>query len=115
MPKKEGKMKFFIPQAKDKKHAEKVFQGIKKFLKEQGLDLTDRRIFSLTYSHSKKRYHSEVGQRDDRVNEEVIAILESFCPVSGMYLVCTYNRGVLGGEPVLVGKEEVREIIDFEK
>ena len=40
----------------------------------------------------------------------VVAILESYT-----YLVCTYNRGVFGGEPVIVGKEEVKKIIDFEK
>ena len=58
----------------------------------------------------RKKYYSEVGKPDDRVNEEVVAILESYT-----YLVCTYNRGVFGGEPVLVGKEEVKKIIDFEK
>jgi len=104
-------VKFFIPYAKDKKQAEKVFQGIKKFAKKSvGWDVTDRRIFSLTYLHDRKKYHSEVGQPDDRVNEEVIAILESYT-----YLVCTHNRGVIRGEPVLVGKEEVKKSIDFEK
>ena len=44
------------------------------------------------------------------MNEEVVAILESYT-----YLVCTYNRGVFRGEPVLVGKEEVKKIINFEK
>jgi len=71
-------VKFFIPHAKDKKEAEKVFQGIKKFTKKSvGWDATDRRIFSLTYLHDRKKYHSEVGKPDDRVNEEVVAILES--------------------------------------
>jgi len=102
---------FFIPHVKDKKEAEKVFQGIKKFAKKSvGWEVTDRRIFSLTYLHDRKKYHSEVGKPDDRVNEEVVAILESYT-----YLVCTYNRGVFRGEPVLVGKEEVKKIIDFEK
>jgi hypothetical protein len=104
-------VKFFIPYTKDKKQAEKVLQGIKKFAKETiGWDITDRRIFSLSYTHEGKKYHSEVGKPDDRVDEEVIAILESYT-----YLVCTPNRGVLRGEPVLVGKEEVKKIIDFEK
>jgi len=36
-------VKFFIPYAKDKKQAEKVFQGIKKFAKKSvGWDVTDR-------------------------------------------------------------------------
>ena len=108
-------MKFFIPHAKDKKQAEKVLQGIIKFAKENfkgsaWRDITNRRIFSLSYTHEGKKYHSEVGKLDDRVNEEVIAILESYT-----YFVCTPNRGVIRGTPVLVGKEEAKEIIDFEK
>jgi len=104
-------VKFFIPYAKDKKQAKEVFQGIKKFAKKSiGWDVTDRRIFSLTYVYERKKYHSEVGKPDDRVNEEVIAILES-----NTYLVCTQNRGVFRGEPVLVGKEEATRVIDFEE
>jgi len=104
-------MKFFIPHAKDEKQAEKVLQGIIKFAKEEiGWDITNRRIFSISYTHEGKKYHSEVGQIDDRVSEEVIAILESH-----IYFVCTPNRGVIRGMPVLVGREEAKEIIDFEK
>jgi len=104
-------VKFFIPHAKDKKQAEKVLQGIIKFAKQEiGWNITNRRIFSLSYTHEGKKYHSEVGKLDDLVNEEVIAILESTT-----YFVCTPNRGVIRGMPVLVGKEEAEEIIDFEK
>ena len=104
-------MKFFIPHAKDKKQAEEVLQGIIKFAEKTiGWNVTNRRIFSLNYAHEGKKYYSEVGKLDDRVNEEVIAILESYT-----YFVCTPNRGVLRGGPVLVGKEEVNRIIDFEE
>ena len=104
-------MKFFIPYAKDKKQAEEVLQGIKKFAKETiGWDITDRRIFSLNYTHEGRKYHSEVGKTDDRVGEKVIAILES-----NTYLVCTQNRGVVRGGPVLVGKMEATRVIDFEE
>lgn len=104
-------MKFFIPHAKDKKQAEKVLRGIIKFAEKTiGWNVTNRRIFGLNYTHEGKKYYSEVGKLDDRVNEEVIAILESYT-----YFVCTPNRGVLRGGPVLVGKEEVNRIIDFEE
>ena len=104
-------MKFFIPHAKDNKQAEEVLQNVKKFAKETiGWNITNRRIFSLSYTHEGKKYHSEVGKPDDRVGEEVMAILESYT-----YFVCTPNRGVLRGEPVLVGKEEADRIIDFEE
>lgn len=103
-------MKFFIPAAKDEKNAEDIWNATKKFAEQNlGWPVTNRRIFSLTYEHEGKVYHSEVGKPDQRIGELVIAILES-----DTYLVCTSNRGVLRGEPILVGKEEVRDIEDFD-
>lgn len=104
-------MKFFVPAAKDDKNAEKVYDSIKKFAKETtGWDVADRRIFSITYRHEGKEYHAEVGQADMRVGEVVVAILESTT-----YLVCTPNRGVVRGGPILVGKDEVFAARDFEE
>jgi len=40
--------------------------------------------------------------------EQLVAILES-----NAYLLCTMNRGVARGEPILVGKSEVVRIEDF--
>jgi len=40
----------------------------------------------------------------------LIAILES-----NTFLLCTPNRGVLRGEPIMVGKREVDYITDFDK
>jgi len=107
-------MKFFISHTIDEKQAEDVYQGIKMFLKDQGWHTTDCRIFSLRYTHYNKKYHSQVDQLDDRVNQEIVAILEAFFGESFMYLVCTGNYGVYRGSPVMVGKEEVKEILDFE-
>ena len=103
-------MQFFVPAAKDAEEAEQVWSATKKFAEENlGWPVTDRRIFSLTYEQGGKEFHCEVGQPDPRNGEVVLIILESTT-----YLVCTANRGVIRGEPILVGAEDARRIEDFE-
>ena len=101
--------KFFIPKARDDAQAQEVWQVVKKFAeKNLGWDVSDRRIFSIAYHKHGNDYYVEVGKPDPRNGELVIAILESVT-----YLVCTPNRGVLRGMPILVGGSELRNITDF--
>ncbi len=104
-------MKFFIPHAETADMAERAYQGIKAFAKDNILwNISDRRIFRIEYFDKGKHRKDEVGKITDVNGEEVIAILESTA-----FLVCTPNRGVLRGDPILVGTNEVRDIEDFEK
>lgn len=106
-------MKFFLPAADDETQAENVYDSIKKFAEEQtGWRTTPRRIFSLSYRHEGKDYHAEIGKVHGRIGEIVIAILETN---NRCFLVCSPNRCVLRGEPMLVGDNEVRELVDFEQ
>ena len=107
-------MKFFIPHAKDKKEEDKNYEAIKKFAKETlGWNIKDRRIFSLRYTHDGKNYYAEVGKREQAEGEEVIAILESGYSDVIIYLICTPNRGVIRGMPILVGENEAYSVVDF--
>ena len=103
-------MRFFVPAVKDETQAEEVWVSIKKFAEEMlGWEISERRIFSIAYQHQDKDYHVEVGKPDSRNNELVIAILES-----KTYLVCTPNRGVVRGIPILVGQDKVERTTDFQ-
>lgn len=103
-------MKFFIPHTDDEKHAENVYEAIKKFAKEStGWNISDKKIFSIRYIHNGKEYYAEVGKKEGLEGEEVIAIL-----ASNTYLVCTSNRGVVRGDPILVGFNEARNIVYFD-
>ena len=103
-------MRFFIPAAKDETQAEEVWGAIKKFAEETlGWEISDRRIFSIAYQRQDKDYLVEVGKPDPRNNELVIAILKS-----NTYLVCTPNRGVVRGIPILVGQDKVEKTTDFQ-
>ena len=103
-------MRFFVPAVKDEADAEMVWEATKKFAEEMlGWEISERRIFSIAYQHQGKDYHVEVGKPDPRSNEPVIVILESTT-----YLVCTPNRGVVRGIPILVGQDKVEKTTDFE-
>jgi hypothetical protein len=103
-------MKFYIPYTKNSKEAEDIFESVKKFAVQQmGWTVSDRRIKSIQYNHDGKDFIAEIGKKEDRTGEEVLVILESTT-----YLVCTPNRGVLRGEPILVGKNEIYRVEDFE-
>jgi hypothetical protein len=103
-------VKFFIPHT-DK--PEEILEGIIKFNEEElGWRVTERRIFRLHFVHNSKEYHVEVGKPEPREREIVVAILETK-ESTGVFYVCTPNRGVLRGMPYLVGKHEVISIEDF--
>jgi hypothetical protein len=103
-------MKFFIPEVDDPELAEKIYQSAKSFAKMTlGWDTSERRIFSITYTHNGKHHHDEVGKVSKSNNEPIMAILES-----NAYLVCTMNRGVSRDMPMLVGQDEIISITDFD-
>jgi len=106
-------MDFFIPAAKDSEQADRVYHSIKAFLIEQDFSpLSDDRIYRLDSYHNGKNYKYRIGDRDQEIREPIIAIL--YHPARELYLVCTTNRGVARGMPILVGKSEVRGIELFD-
>jgi len=103
-------MKFLVPAARSPEQAEEVYEGIKKFAKQTlGWEIESARICSITYKDKMKTVTATVGGHEPREGEVVVAILES-----NTYLVCTPNRGVLRGMPIMVGKQEVSHVELFE-
>jgi hypothetical protein len=103
-------MKFFMPAAEDEEQAERVYNSVVKFNREQlRWEVSARRIFSIRWVHEGTEYYAEVGKPAPRLGEPVLAILES-----NAYLICTPSRGVVRGEPMLVGTNEVIHLVDFE-
>lgn len=103
-------MKFFIPDENNPELAEKIYQSIVQFAKDSmKWNVTNRRIYRISYKHNGKYHEAQVGQVNDTNNETIVAILES-----NAYLICTPTRGVLGGMPILVGRETAFSVSDFE-
>lgn len=101
---------FFVPGIEDKETAEAIYAGTRKNL--HGESVPDRRIQRLDYEHNARKLRAEVGERDQRGEGTVMAI---FGPSSlrNLYYVTTLDRGMLRGDPIMVGMDEVREVYEF--
>lgn len=102
-------MKFFIPYTETTEQAAKIFNALKALASGAGWAVEDKQIRRLAWEREAKTYTAEVGVKETRVGEEVIAILEA-----SAYLVYTPNMGVVSGMPLLVGKNEVTSIEYFD-
>lgn len=103
-------MKFFVPEASTPEQAEEVWNATRRFAGEtMAREIGTQRIFRLRYVHNAKSLTAEVGQPEPLTGEPVLVILDS-----NPYLVCTPNRGVVRGTPVLVGRQAVRDVVEFD-
>jgi len=104
-------MQFFVPHAQTQEIAEDVYEATKACARDTlGWDVADRRIFIIASIHERRASSAEVGKVTDVNHEEVLVIL-----ASTTLLVCTPSRGVLKGQPMLVGRHEVTWIEDFDR
>lgn len=103
-------MRFFIPRA-EPAQAEEAYRSIKDTLFSQfRLPIQDRRIFSIDYVNSKKRWHAEVGQVEQQERRyEVLAIFES-----KQFIVFTRTPHGTAGPIILVDKNEATAVENFE-
>ena len=104
-------MKFFVPHAKDEAEAKRIYEASKKFCEDQtGWRILPKKIRALRYRHEGREYLAGVGA-PDYSGGEVLCIFESEVTL----LVCTANRGVFRGFPILVGRQEVSDIEYFDE
>ncbi|RFM30071.1 hypothetical protein [Deminuibacter soli] len=101
--------KFFIPFANSPAEAEEAYGLIKESLQAQGNKISDMRIASISFRHEGKVYYEEVGEQSERIGETIIAIFRT----DRLFLVLSKNRGIVKGEPMLVGLHEVTETTLF--
>ncbi len=105
---------FFLPPYEpDDPKGEEVLEDIVRWADEttgRRINRSQGRIARLDYVHDGNAGVVEVGQSEPRIGETVVAILDS-----DPYLVCTPNRGVLRGTPILIGRSEVLQVVHFER
>ena len=103
-------MRFFIPRI-GPENAEVFYTGIRAVLADEwGYLLTARRVHRLSYTSNGQRQDAVVGKQIGSGHQTVFAIFET----SDAYLVCTPQHGVTSGQPVLVKRKHVVELIDFD-
>jgi hypothetical protein len=104
-------MKFFLPAAADEKQAAEGYAAIRKFVEGQIGPLSPTCYYAIYYRHNGKDLRVRVGEPDPLTGELVIAILRAKRP-SGPFLICTPNRGVQRGEPILASSDA--RAVEFE-
>ena len=102
-------MKFFVPRTKASEYGAS-YESIISVVKDQlRTPITERKIFSINYTHDKKRLRAEVGGLDPQMGRyEVCAIFES-----KPHIIFTRTEK---GEPaltILVNSDEVTAVEDF--
>lgn len=103
---------FFLPPLDEgDEHAESNYEAIRRFnvLTSGGWEIGSERIFRIEWTHDGRDYATEVGQAEPYEHAPCIAILRS-----NAYLVCTPDRGVIRGEAILVGLNEIRKVVLFD-
>jgi hypothetical protein len=102
-------MKFFVPQTEASEY-ETAYQGILRAVKDQmRMPITERRIFSISYVHDKKKFHADVGGLDPQQGRyEVLAILES-----KPHVIFTRAENGDPGLTMLVNSDEITDVEDF--
>ena len=94
-------LKFFLP-IQNQADAEKMYAAIRRFVAEQMGPLDERRFYRLTFRHHSREIVANVGEPDPLEGGLVFAIFRS-ASETGSFYICTENRGVLRGEPILAG------------
>lgn len=104
-------MKFFVPEVASADQAMKIYQGIRTFVRDSsGAEISERRIQALRWRHDGQMCSAKVGGTFE--DQTVLAIL--YEPHRDLYYVCTPNRGVVRGLPMLAGGPSVIEVLDFD-
>jgi hypothetical protein len=99
---------FFVPVTESHTESERVWHAIRDFsANSKGWEATNRRVYSVAFRHDGELFHATVGEILAPVGEVVCAILE----VETCWMVCTPNRGVIRGGPILIGIPE--SVVDF--
>jgi hypothetical protein len=103
-------MKFFVPATKNPEEAEKVHGILRKAMLKHRYETTDLRIYSITFDDNGMRQTETVGKPSETSGETIVAIFQS----GDIYLICTNNRGVLRGMPMIAGEWAVTNVELFE-
>ena len=77
-----------------------MYAAIRRFVAEQMGPLDERRFYRLTFRHHNRDVVATVGKSDPLEGNMVFAILRS-ASETGSFYICTENRGVLRGAPIV--------------
>jgi hypothetical protein len=103
-------MKFTIPGATSSQQAFDIYVGVRKFIISKGYRPFFAAISSLEYIHNGNKEIATVNDITKINDEKVVLIFEC----EKLFLICTSSRGVTGGEPIIIGRNELIQVTYFE-
>ena len=104
-------MKFFVPATKDSQEAEKAYLALRrKMAQTHGYTPGPARLYQLVYEDNGQEYTETVGEASAFGGERIVAIFQA----EDKYFVCTANKGVVKGLPMMVGDWAVVRVVPFE-
>lgn len=105
-------MKFFLPpSAQSASEAESDLRSIAEFV--HGT-IPEPRVFKLEYRHNGKEMVAEVGKPADPYYGEGSQLVTAILLAGAGYAVCLPFRGVVGGDPIMVGHNSVSRVEHFD-
>jgi len=106
-------VKFFVPYAADDEHSEAIWSDARSDLFDIGLPTTRRRIWALSLDGRRTGWLLHVGREIADGEGPAMIIFEA--SNLDAYYVCTPWRGILGGEPHVIGLGEHGRAVDFDE
>lgn len=106
-------MKFFVPYAADDAHSEAIWSEARSDLFDIGMPTTRRRIWALSLDGGRTHSLLHVGREIPEGEGPAMIIFEA--SNAKAYYVCTPWRGILGGEPHVLGLCGKGRAIDFDE
>jgi len=103
-------MRFFIPNISDVEKAEDFYNKVRDFtVRSCGFNVSQQRIYKISFRNGLDENLVEVGKADPFTGNLVFIIFDATA-----YLVCTLDRGIRSGPPLLVGKSDVLSVEVFQ-
>ena len=105
-------MKFFLPAAESPLQAESAYQLIAAHVSAPS---QAQRIHSLTWNHQGSEMSCQVGMPLPAYYQSATEVVVAIFGCGSLYKACTYNRGVVTGDGVFIGKHSTTHVVYFDE
>jgi hypothetical protein len=104
-------MKFFIPLSTNDQQMERIYQKIVQRLIKMGYGPFHERTYQIKFRRDNQEIVDTVGEMCPISLETVLAILKN----DRGFLIVSYSRGAVGGEPIVINYQIVESVTLFDE
>jgi hypothetical protein len=103
-------MNFFIPFTSDPDQTQRICRRVKQRLIGMGFGPLDERVYQVSFRRDDQILFDTIGELCPITGETVMIIFKNDLG----YLICSYSRGVAGGEPIIVKYSSIESVTFFD-